>query len=155
MVVILEIPHGTAAGYKTFKCKCDLCREYNNSCTQRYREQNRDKDRTYKREWRAANRDSANASLRRRSAERTEFIQTYKMNAGCVDCGFNEHPDALDFDHILERGPKLFEIGRNRTCSMELLLAEIAKCDVVCANHHRIRTANRRCETRNPMPVSQ
>jgi hypothetical protein len=44
----------------------------------------------------------------------------------------------MDFDHV--RGEKLFGIAVNMNISWERLEAEIAKCEIVCANCHRIRT---------------
>lgn len=73
---------------------------------------------------------------------RREHIGKIKLSSGCVDCGYKGHVEALDFDHM-PGSNKLFEIGRVHT-SLQKLDAEIAKCEVVCANCHRIRTANRR-----------
>lgn len=57
----------------------------------------------------------------------------------CADCG-NEYPHyVMDFDHR-DRTQKSFGIGRSLLRSTKILLSEIAKCDVVCANCHRIRT---------------
>lgn len=62
----------------------------------------------------------------------------------CTDCGRPYPPYVMDFDHV--RGVKEFEIGtaRTRHVSIEHLLAEIAKCEVVCSNCHRQRTYDRR-----------
>lgn len=63
----------------------------------------------------------------------------------CADCG-NSYPSyVMDFDHR-DGEEKLFNIGMmvSTRPSMEAFLAEIAKCDVVCSNCHRIRTWNRR-----------
>jgi hypothetical protein len=68
----------------------------------------------------------------------------YQMEKGCADCGNKSTQQLLEFDH-LPGTEKSFNIGEqigNR--SRETLWAEIAKCDVVCANCHNIRTANRR-----------
>ena len=75
--------------------------------------------------------------------QKTKEIHEYQMEKGCADCGYNAHPAALEFDHVREE--KLFNIGEqigNR--SRKTLWEEIAKCDVVCANCHAIRTATRR-----------
>ncbi len=72
-----------------------------------------------------------------------EWIQDYKVTHGCVDCGYNAHPHALEFDHIPERGKKKFLISHGAGRKIEKVLAEIAKCDLVCANCHRVRTAQR------------
>lgn len=63
-------------------------------------------------------------------------INAIKVKAGCVDCGYNEHPIALDFDHV--KGIK----GRtvSTCCTLVQALEEIAKCEVRCSNCHRIKT---------------
>ena len=62
---------------------------------------------------------------------------------GCVDCGYNKHPSALDWDH-LPGSEKLFSIGQEKFRPIAQLEAEIAKCELVCANCHRIRTVTRK-----------
>lgn len=75
--------------------------------------------------------------------ENRAFITQYKLERGCVDCGYSAHAAALDFDHMPGTA-KLFSIGQTgATCARAKLLAEIAKCEVVCANCHRIRTVSR------------
>ncbi len=68
-----------------------------------------------------------------------EFIAELK-DVPCTDCG-NRYPTvAMDFDHV--RGKKLFGLAF-AACELKSkrsLLAEAAKCEVVCANCHRIRT---------------
>lgn len=51
----------------------------------------------------------------------------------------------MDFDHR-DATLKLFRLtsGRAMLKSRELLLSELRKCDVICANCHRIRTHARR-----------
>ena len=61
----------------------------------------------------------------------------------CVDCGDRFPPECMDFDHIAERGPKLFNISKAGGRTFAPLLAEIAKCDLICANCHRIRSRAR------------
>jgi hypothetical protein len=57
------------------------------------------------------------------------------------DCGEGD-PVVLDFDHV--RGEKLFSVSKGLTDrSFDTLVAEMAKCEVVCANCHRRRTARR------------
>lgn len=48
----------------------------------------------------------------------------------------------MDFDHV--RGEKAFSIAVRYVHSLDKLFAEIEKCDIVCANCHRIRTQARR-----------
>ena len=63
------------------------------------------------------------------------------MAAGCKDCGYCENPLALQFDHV--RGEKLGSVSTMYTGSLDKLMAEIAKCDVRCANCHLIKTYTR------------
>lgn len=75
--------------------------------------------------------------------KKRDIIQAIKVERGCADCGYNEHPVALDFDHrpgevkLLKISTDVARVGIAR------LLAEIEKCDVVCANCHRIRSFER------------
>ena len=66
-----------------------------------------------------------------------------KMREGCVDCGYKGHPAALDFDHLPGFSKKA-EISTMFRASLEDLMEEVAKCEVVCANCHRVRSAVRR-----------
>jgi hypothetical protein len=79
---------------------------------------------------------------KRREAIRT-MLSKLKVERGCVDCGYNADPIALDFDHISDN--KLFTISRAQRAgySDEKIMAEVAKCEVVCSNCHRIRTRDR------------
>jgi hypothetical protein len=74
-------------------------------------------------------------------AKRRKLVADMKQAAGCADCGYDKHPEALQFDHV--RGRKLFNIATHVTDRWERLLAEIAKCEVVCANCHSVRTYRR------------
>lgn len=58
----------------------------------------------------------------------------------CVDCGETDVL-VLEFDHIAGKSFLIAAALRDRFWSD--ILVEIAKCDVVCANCHRRRTAQR------------
>lgn len=74
---------------------------------------------------------------RRRSDVR--WVRDYLSAHPCVDCGEND-PVVLEFDHV--RGTKDASIAKVLgSWSRERLEAEIAKCEVRCANCHRKRTA--------------
>jgi hypothetical protein len=60
----------------------------------------------------------------------------------CADCGVHYPYYVMDFDHR-EGEDKLANVTRLRYMSEDTLRAEIAKCDVVCANCHRERTWKR------------
>lgn len=59
----------------------------------------------------------------------------------CADCGKRFPACAMDFDHV--RGIKLFDVS-SKLGTPEELIAEIAKCDVICSNCHRVRTTKRK-----------
>lgn len=73
-----------------------------------------------------------------------------KMANGCTDCGWAEWARGLDWDHI--RGPKVstMAILIGKITPWTDVLAEMAKCEVVCANCHRIRTVTRGHYRRSP-----
>jgi hypothetical protein len=76
-----------------------------------------------------------------RTQSNTAWMRAIKKESGCVDCGYKAHPSALDFDHIGD--DKHFDIGSSSSLSREKLQKEMDKCEVVCANCHRIRTYKR------------
>ena len=98
-------------------------------------------------EWSEKNPDKI-AKIRRKydsrhSQERIAFLADMKKKKGCIDCGYNLHHAALQFDHVM--GDKLFNIGVKKAhVSMESLLSEVAKCEIRCANCHAVATYNRR-----------
>ena len=63
-------------------------------------------------------------------------------NVPCKDCGKKYPPYVMDFDHR-DKTKKICVIsGIAKTgMSWEKILKEVAKCDIVCANCHRMRTA--------------
>lgn len=64
----------------------------------------------------------------------------------CTDCMIEWPTYVMDFDHVPERGEKLFNISEGIRLGKTIALIEIelAKCDLVCCNCHRIRTFGRR-----------
>ncbi len=77
--------------------------------------------------------------------ENAAKIRHYKSIRPCRDCKKIFDPDAMEFDHA--RGVKRFEISKAGKKSLRAIATEIAKCDLVCANCHRLRTKNRRLQT--------
>jgi len=82
-----------------------------------------------------------------RTRNRRNFISRYikelKDNKCCMDCGQQFPHFILDFDHRPGE-EKLFCISAARSNrTKEEIDAEVAKCDLVCANCHRFRTWNR------------
>ena len=77
---------------------------------------------------------------RERLQKKRDFVNSYKMERGCRECGYNAHPVALELNHI-DPTTKTYSIGRQLiSISMENLVLELAKCEVLCANCHQIHT---------------
>ncbi len=72
-----------------------------------------------------------------------KYIRSKKEGQICADCGQPHWPEVLDFDHR-PGTKKLFRISSPRTRTIVAIDAEMAKCDLVCANCHRYRTIKRR-----------
>lgn len=75
---------------------------------------------------------------------RREKLQALK-DVPCMDCGVKYPPYVMDFDHR-DGSLKEFTISKHLNRAWKEVLAEVEKCDVVCANCHRIRTFSRREE---------
>lgn len=61
----------------------------------------------------------------------------------CMDCNIKYISCVMDFDHRPNE-TKLFVVSNNSYKPHETIVKEIAKCDVVCSNCHRIRTYRRK-----------
>lgn len=95
----------------------------------------------YDREYYAKNknlhRKNENQKLLRK--RNRNYIVNYLKQNPCKDCGEDDFI-VLEFDHLKDKDFNLADAGRSGY-SLERIKKEIAKCDVVCANCHRRRTA--------------
>ena len=105
----------------------------------------------YQKVWYAKNKEEhakrvAKLNAEVRAWQRATILQA--KDVPCADCKTRFHYSVMEFDHV--RDKKLFNISEcsKRWTTKIGLLEEIEKCDVVCANCHRMRTFNR-------LPVAQ
>lgn len=77
--------------------------------------------------------------VKQRIKRRSRWIGKYKCAKGCKDCGYNQFSVALDFDHI-DPNNKTLAVSKLLSSNLKKLMSEIRKCEVVCANCHRVRT---------------
>lgn len=78
--------------------------------------------------------------------EKHKWVSDLKRTKGCLRCEEND-PVCLDFDHI-DPTTKEYNVASMvvRNLSREAIETEIAKCQILCANCHRKKTANDRLE---------
>lgn len=65
-----------------------------------------------------------------------------QKSAPCMDCGIQYPPYVMQFDHRPDETKK-FNLAKMATRGLEVIKAEIAKCDLVCANCHAERSWQR------------
>lgn len=141
---------------KTGKWKYSKCKE----CQEQYRKDrhisHRKEDYERDRLWKKNNPDKAKAIKQKayrknidknrqisrdRNWQSTQWYRDLKESTPCKDCG-NKYPYYVsDYDHI--NGEKLKEVAALKN-NKELALIEIAKCELICSNCHRIRTHKRK-----------
>jgi len=81
--------------------------------------------------------------MRREHASELEAIQAYKERMGCIDCGSDYPHFILEFDHLPEF-KKFGVVGHIlKKYGPDKAWEEIAKCDVVCSNCHKLRSHSR------------
>ncbi len=87
-----------------------------------------------RKEWQKAHTDY----MRQRGHNRKMALVAL-LGGKCIDCGFSAHFSALDFDHK-DPKEKCFVLSGHLCYRWSVLAAEAMKCELRCANCHRIRT---------------
>ena len=107
---------------------------------------NKQDARDYGKKWYYENRERRIAGIYANNKRRKQAIQKnvldYLRIHPCLDCGIT-NPIVLEFDHINDDKKDGIAQLIVRGFGWEVVKAEIAKCEVVCANCHRLRTAKR------------
>ena len=101
-----------------------------------------EKQRAAKRRYYERNRD-VYRDKNRRKRERMRAILRECKSRPCADCGGDFPFYVMDFDHREGEEKTAHVAMLVNMMSIERLLNEIAKCDLVCANCHRVRTYKR------------
>jgi hypothetical protein len=92
--------------------------------------------------------ENGNAARQRRANQKRVALLASIKDVPCADCDERFPPECMDFDHRPDEVKK-FTVGPGRRVGIDRLMAEIAKCDIVCSNCHRMRTHVERAEARN------
>lgn len=134
----------TAKWRKTYGFWCQDCkREYTRKNLTLFRHSNPEKIKAYKAAFSA--RPDYKEMQRRWNAARTQRWRDFlieQKTKPCADCGNTYHHTAMEFDHVANN--KFACIGHLKSAPRDVVLAEIAKCELVCAICHRLRTNKRR-----------
>ena len=86
---------------------------------------------------------SEKSEVRRTKAYLSRYIQDLKSKTPCMDCKESYPYYVMDFDHVRGRKHKnVMELIP--TLSKKKIDEEIAKCEIVCSNRHRVRTHSRK-----------
>lgn len=107
----------------------------------------REKKLAYQRRWYAENAEhhKANCAARAKiaSAKLQQEVRDIKEFSPCTDCKRSYPYYVMQFDHV--RGIKIEAVARmlQQKASRKRVMAEIAKCELVCSNCHAIRTHGR------------
>lgn len=116
--------------------------------TKRWYENNKEAAAKRSADWYRSNKERASSTQKARTDANRNLVAELK-NVPCADCGGVFPPCVMDFDHVSEN--KTRGVAQMMSHSLDLILEEISKCEIVCANCHRIRTHERRTnsETRS------
>ncbi len=97
----------------------------------------KDAERLYQQEYYSRNRESVGIKAREYRRLVAGKLADYKSDTPCADCDTIYPPQCMDFDHR-DPSTKIDNVGR--ITSWPAMRREIDKCDLVCANCHRLRT---------------
>lgn len=103
---------------------------------------------TYDAAYHGGRREIRKAQKRVRIAQLVDWMRDLKKRP-CADCGGLFHPAAMAFDHLPGMPKRLDIASLVRKGCVGLARTEIAKCEVVCANCHAVRTFLRREQARS------
>jgi len=100
-----------------------------------YHQENKEAKNAYHREYAKNNREKINESIRALKDKKKETLLEH-LGGKCVGCGTTEN---LQFDHI-DRTKKSFTIGKCLGYTLEKLIKEADKCQLLCKECHQYKT---------------
>jgi hypothetical protein len=93
------------------------------------------------RRWQKANKKKWVEYAIKRCDKRHDLLAIIK-NRPCLDCAGWFEPCQMDFDHR-DESTKYKSVSALWGFKLKTIIKEIKKCDLVCANCHRLRTYRR------------
>lgn len=104
----------------------------------------RECQREYDAAWYKANKARRRAKVRADRQAYVTWLDSLKEGRPCADCGRLYPPYVMEWDHLPGTTKTLALANTRRAVyGKKRILAEIAKCELVCANCHRERTFSR------------
>ena len=95
----------------------------------------------YDAEWYQANKERRQAKVRDDRYAQAAWLDSLKDGNPCADCGRTYPPYVMEWHHLPGTIKRLVLADVRRAAhSRKRILAELAKCELVCANCHRERT---------------
>lgn len=142
LITDFAIHHRTPDGKEYRQSSCKVCvKKYNEN----YYRLKAESIKAGAAQYRAQNKGSIARRVEQRLLENSQYIQKIKEETPCTDCGIDRLPPfCMDFDH-LEGTDKRCNVSKMMMSaySLKTLKEEIAKCELVCSNCHRLRTLRR------------
>jgi len=138
------VEHGTVNAYGNKGCRCNLCREawrlyyHERKRTPQLLEKKRERQR--KRYFQSTDKEKAYWKTQRAERRRAnaQWVRDYKASNPCAECG-NVFPyQVMDFHHLGKKKYNVSQMAANGH-SLKKIQEEIAKCDLLCANCHRLK----------------
>lgn len=137
-------PSSNLGSMKKICSQCKLEKEtsdFHKKTASRFRDRCKACAKIYHRAHYLANKQRYVDSAQRTLAKVREFVDELKRHP-CTDCGKTWPPIAMDFDHVSgEKTGNISTLIGNG--SLATIKKELAKCELVCACCHRLRTARR------------
>lgn len=86
--------------------------------------------------WYERNREQKTAYQRDRNRSTRERVDRVKLERGCDKCGYDRCSRALQFHHANDDKEHAVSKLAGRGRRWDLILAEMEKCELLCANCH-------------------
>ena len=96
--------------------------------------------------------EKSNKRSQKRRTDIVEILAKIKEESGCIDCKQKFPYYVLDFDHL---GEKISNVSDMVSWfPIDEIMAEVEKCEIICANCHRHRTHMRKVNSKNRIESS-
>lgn len=96
----------------------------------------------YSKVYRERHPERVRESERKQQRQRRDMLRDLKEKTPCMDCGGSFAHYVMEFDHRPGED-KRANVTALTAANYSVLMREVEKCDIICANCHRKRTHER------------